>query len=141
MDDSKSMLDIEKASVVEFTVDEEGKVWVNVDGICRLRIGYAETVIVGQPSPVESEQDLNEAIGGADELGVHDNEQMKLAMSQPYGKDADELDFGPESEWGNHTKPQTFDEASRPYAIDEDGDNHPESAYAIDESYTEQKEK
>lgn len=138
MNDSKSMLDIEKASVVEFTVDEEGKVWVNVDGTCRLRIGYAETVIVGQPSPVESEQDLNEAIGGADVLedDIHATHQVaEMAASEP---SAYAMDFGPESEWGNHVAPAIYDNspALSAYAMDEDGDNHPESAYAMDESYT-----
>lgn len=37
------------ANAVEFTVDETGKVWVNVDGKCVLRIGHAKHVIADDP--------------------------------------------------------------------------------------------
>lgn len=34
------------ANSVEITVDSTGKVWVNIDGKCALRIGHAKVVIV-----------------------------------------------------------------------------------------------
>ena len=34
-----------KAEVVEITVDDTGKLWVNVDGRCVLRIGHCDSVI------------------------------------------------------------------------------------------------
>ena len=43
MDDLK-IVDLATAGVVELTVDDTGKVWVNVDGKCRLRVGRAGTV-------------------------------------------------------------------------------------------------
>jgi Lon protease-like protein len=33
------MVDMLDAEVVEVTLDQFGKLWVNVDGVCRLRIG------------------------------------------------------------------------------------------------------
>lgn len=106
MDDSIMPIDMATASVVEFLTDGKGKVWVNVDGLCMLRIGFVTTQILFTDETgtivrkADDSTDLNEAIGGADEL-----------------------DFGPESEWGNHVAPAVYD-------------NSPAlSAYAMDESY------
>ena len=35
-----------KSTVVEILADETGKVWVNVDGVCILRIGTVKTLII-----------------------------------------------------------------------------------------------
>jgi hypothetical protein len=40
----QKLTDIISADVVEITVDDTGKIWVNVDGECRLRIGKATVV-------------------------------------------------------------------------------------------------
>lgn len=37
--DIRKMIDIDKAYEVEIAVDDTGKLWINVDGICLLRIG------------------------------------------------------------------------------------------------------
>lgn len=39
------MVDLHKGSVVQFSVDTRGKLWVNVDGKCVLRIGKVDTVV------------------------------------------------------------------------------------------------
>lgn len=79
-------IDMATASVVEFLTDGKGKVWVNVDGLCMLRIGVVTTQICFTDETgtiiriADDSTDLVESLGGADELGQ-------------------------EEEWGNHTKP------------------------------------
>lgn len=41
-----NVFDVLDATDVEFQVDSEGKVWVNVDGVCRVRIGKAANVTI-----------------------------------------------------------------------------------------------
>lgn len=43
------MLDIRDVKSVEILVDQFGKIWVNVDGACKLRIGRAEIVTIDDP--------------------------------------------------------------------------------------------
>lgn len=43
------MLDLENADAVEFMVDTTGKVWLNVDGKCVVRIGHAFVVETDDP--------------------------------------------------------------------------------------------
>lgn len=38
------MNDILSANIVEITIDKTGKLWVNVDGKCQLRIGQVHDV-------------------------------------------------------------------------------------------------
>lgn len=38
------MIDLEKATIIDLTCDETGKVWVNVDGKCLVRIGKVQHV-------------------------------------------------------------------------------------------------
>lgn len=40
------MIDLIKAKKVDFSVDQTGKVWVNVDDQCVLRIGEATDVLI-----------------------------------------------------------------------------------------------
>lgn len=42
----RKMIDIDKAYDVEITVDNTGKLWINVDGICLLRIGKANIIMI-----------------------------------------------------------------------------------------------
>jgi hypothetical protein len=51
--ESKMTLDLLDAEHVEFIVDNTGKVWVNVDGKCVVRIGHAEDVTISRPDPPE----------------------------------------------------------------------------------------
>lgn len=44
------MIDMLNAGTVEIEIDETGKLWINVDGACRLRIGKAETIIIDHRS-------------------------------------------------------------------------------------------
>jgi hypothetical protein len=37
------------ANIVEVTVDSTGKLWVNVDGRCALRIGHCKLVVYDDP--------------------------------------------------------------------------------------------
>jgi hypothetical protein len=46
----ESMIDMVTADSVEFVIDMTGKIWVNVNGVCRLRIGRAKTVVIDQRS-------------------------------------------------------------------------------------------
>lgn len=39
------MIDLLEAIEVEFYVDSTGKVWLNVDGKCAVRIGRAEKIV------------------------------------------------------------------------------------------------
>lgn len=39
------MNDMLEAKIVEVTVDPKGKLWVNVDGVCFLRIGHCDMVV------------------------------------------------------------------------------------------------
>lgn len=48
--DDDSMIDMLDAGTVEIEIDETGKMWINVDGRCRLRIGAAETIIIDHRS-------------------------------------------------------------------------------------------
>jgi len=41
-----SLNDIFEAETVEITIDTFGKMWVNVDGACALRIGRADVICV-----------------------------------------------------------------------------------------------
>lgn len=43
------MNDMVEAKHVDIAVDDTGKVWVNVDGVCVLRIGHAHTVVIDDP--------------------------------------------------------------------------------------------
>jgi hypothetical protein len=38
------MIDLTKADSVEFVVDTKGKVWVNINGQCALRVQHAKLV-------------------------------------------------------------------------------------------------
>lgn len=49
------------AEVLELQVDETGKVWVNVDGICVLRIGRVKTVYIDDPERGLHEASFDEA--------------------------------------------------------------------------------
>lgn len=40
------MCDLIDAEVVEVLIDSTGKLWVNVDGLCKLRIGHADSIKV-----------------------------------------------------------------------------------------------
>jgi hypothetical protein len=40
------MIDMLNAGTVEIEIDETGKLWINVDGACQLRIGKAENIIL-----------------------------------------------------------------------------------------------
>ena len=42
--------DIQNAEFVELTVDDKGKLWVNVDGICRLRINCVHRLTIDTPT-------------------------------------------------------------------------------------------
>ncbi len=43
------MQDIVSADVAEFTFDDTGKLWLNVDGKCALRIGKVEEIVIDPP--------------------------------------------------------------------------------------------
>jgi len=45
----RRMQDAAKAAVVEFLFDDTGKVWLNIDGKCAVRIGEVTNVIVTAP--------------------------------------------------------------------------------------------
>jgi hypothetical protein len=47
--ESNMVLDLLDAKHVEFIVDNTGKVWVNVDGKCVVRIGHADDVEISAP--------------------------------------------------------------------------------------------
>lgn len=44
-----TMIDREKAQVVNITVDDTGKLWVNVDGMCVVRIAECDVVTMDDP--------------------------------------------------------------------------------------------
>lgn len=46
---SFAMQDIVSANVVELTIDETGKLWLNVDGKCGFRIGEVTSFVVEAP--------------------------------------------------------------------------------------------
>ena len=46
---SSGMVDIVLAGAVDITLDQFGKLWVNVDGKCVLRIGHCNTVTMDDP--------------------------------------------------------------------------------------------
>jgi hypothetical protein len=41
--------DVIEADTVEIQIDDTGKIWVNIDGRCALRIGHAKTIISDDP--------------------------------------------------------------------------------------------
>jgi len=45
------MIDIVKAEVVEVLIDysNRNRLWINVDGVCRLRIGSTDTLVLNDP--------------------------------------------------------------------------------------------
>lgn len=43
------MLDLIDAKSVEFTVDAEGNIWLNIDGVCAVRVGKYENVVIEVP--------------------------------------------------------------------------------------------
>lgn len=49
MIDRQKNNDIVEAGIVELSVDDTGKVWLNIDGVCMLRIGEAKEVLVTRP--------------------------------------------------------------------------------------------
>lgn len=54
MGDSIGQVDILRADVAEVEVGPNGQLWVNVDGICRLRIGSVQQVKVDNRHPSTS---------------------------------------------------------------------------------------
>lgn len=45
----EEMFDRIEARVVEFTTDETGKCWLNIDGRCIARVGFVEQIIIDGP--------------------------------------------------------------------------------------------
>jgi len=45
-----STIDMLDAETVEIEIDETGKMWINVDGRCRMRIGKVETIVIDHRS-------------------------------------------------------------------------------------------
>jgi hypothetical protein len=45
-DHTLGQVDLATASVVEIEMDANKKLWVNVDGICRLRVGVAQHIVI-----------------------------------------------------------------------------------------------
>lgn len=43
------------AQEVELLCDKNGKVWVNVDGICVLRVGHVERVVIDNKRTMKEE--------------------------------------------------------------------------------------
>lgn len=55
---SDQMVDITKPQIVEIQISNNGVIWVNVDGICRLRCCRIEKLVIDDqrviyPTPVE----------------------------------------------------------------------------------------
>lgn len=42
-------VDLLDARIVEVEMDSTGKLWVNVDGVCRLRIGHVQNIKIELP--------------------------------------------------------------------------------------------
>ena len=57
------MVDIIKAEVVEIVTSYDGKVWVNVDGICMLRVKQAGCIKLEAEMKVEGRHGNKEAEG------------------------------------------------------------------------------
>jgi hypothetical protein len=55
------MVDIIKAEVVEIVTSYDGKVWVNVDGICMLRVKHTGNVKIDIEMKVEGRHGNTEA--------------------------------------------------------------------------------
>jgi hypothetical protein len=57
------MLDLAKAGSIEFEVDNTGKVWINLDGRCIVRIGRVEhAAFIGMELADECDVDSNVAL-------------------------------------------------------------------------------
>lgn len=60
------MIDLLSTNSVEIQVDSTGKLWINIDGKCTLRIGHAKLITVDDP------------IRGLDEIYSEDREDPKI---------------------------------------------------------------
>lgn len=49
------MIDLQRAEGLQVQVGSDNKVWVNVDGVCVLRIGHVETLDLDQHGSQEEE--------------------------------------------------------------------------------------
>lgn len=52
MEKHLQLLDVTTADEVELLVDTTGRMWLNVDGLCRVRIGKVKTIRVDLPKSV-----------------------------------------------------------------------------------------
>jgi len=53
---STPMIDLRQAKVIELLTGAGGKAWVNVDGVCLLRIQLVDTVIVDTTNALSTEK-------------------------------------------------------------------------------------
>lgn len=49
-EDKLKLTDLLHSDNVEFLIDTTGKLWLNVDGVCAVRIGKVETITIRTPA-------------------------------------------------------------------------------------------
>jgi hypothetical protein len=52
---NEGLMDLQRAEILQVQVGSDNQVWINVDGVCLVRIGHVETLDLDQHGSQEEE--------------------------------------------------------------------------------------